>query len=34
MAASSSLVLTGAQPPDYLASAIARAAEQHTKATA
>ena len=30
----SSLLLTGAQPPDYLATAIARAAEQHTKATA
>jgi predicted DsbA family dithiol-disulfide isomerase len=30
----SSLLLTGAQPPDYLATVIARAAEQHTKATA
>jgi predicted DsbA family dithiol-disulfide isomerase len=29
----SSLVLTGAQPPDYLATAIARAAGQRTKAT-
>jgi predicted DsbA family dithiol-disulfide isomerase len=29
----SSLLLTGAQPPDYLASAIARAAGQQTKAT-
>ncbi len=28
----SSLLLTGAQPPDYLATAIARAAEQKTKA--
>ena len=30
----SSLLLTGAQPPDYLATAIARAAAQQTKATA
>jgi predicted DsbA family dithiol-disulfide isomerase len=30
----SSLLLTGAQPPDYLATAIARAAGQHTRATA
>jgi predicted DsbA family dithiol-disulfide isomerase len=30
----SSLLLTGAQPPDFLATAIARAAEQQTKATA
>jgi predicted DsbA family dithiol-disulfide isomerase len=30
----SSLLLTGAQPPDYLTTAIARAAEQHTKAPA
>jgi predicted DsbA family dithiol-disulfide isomerase len=30
----SSLLLTGAQPPDYLATAITRAAGQHTKATA
>jgi predicted DsbA family dithiol-disulfide isomerase len=30
----SSLVLTGAQPPDYLATAIARAAGQRTQATA
>jgi predicted DsbA family dithiol-disulfide isomerase len=30
----SSLLLTGAQPPDYLATAIARAAGQQTKATA
>ena len=28
----SSLVLTGAQPPDYLATAIARAAGQRTQA--
>jgi predicted DsbA family dithiol-disulfide isomerase len=30
----SSLLLTGAQPPEYLATAIARAAGQQTKATA
>jgi predicted DsbA family dithiol-disulfide isomerase len=30
----SSLLLTGAQPPDYLATAIARAAGQQAKATA
>ena len=30
----SSLLLTGAQPPDFLATAIARAAGQQTKATA
>ena len=30
----SSLLLTGAQPPDYLATAIARAAGQQTQATA
>jgi predicted DsbA family dithiol-disulfide isomerase len=30
----SALLLTGAQPPDYLATAIARAAGQQTKATA
>ena len=30
----SSLLLTGAQPPDFLATAIARAAERQTKATA
>jgi predicted DsbA family dithiol-disulfide isomerase len=30
----SSLLLTGAQPPDYLASAIARAAGVRSKATA
>jgi len=30
----SSLLLTGAQPPDYLATAIAQAAKPHTRRTA